>query len=275
MTNRVIKISLVVTLSLLLMFLIISLIVLLNRNDVSFDFFNNNSVVLKKEEYNLEDISKINIVSYSTDIKIISTNDNIIKVNVYGNKDDDVSLELINGELSLNYSKNTPCIGFCFEDKFIEIVIPNNYDSDLNVESKSGNINSDSLNVQLLQIKSNSGDIDIKDYNKVDVSSESGNIKLGTVNYLDIGTTSGDIEVDRINYYIKVETNSGEVDIDSLVLGANSSISTSSGDININNINDIYVEASTRSGDIEIKNNNRMAAVILKLVTKSGNIEVN
>lgn len=275
MTNRVIKISLVVILSLLLIFLVISLIVLLSKNDVSFDFLNSNSVLLKEEEFNLEDINGINIASNSTDIKIISASDNIVKVNVYGKKDDEVSVELINGELSLNYSKNTPCIGFCFGDKFIEVVIPSNYNSNLNIKTKSGNVTADSLNVLLLQVKSNSGDIDIKDYNKVEVSSESGNIKLGTVNYLDVNTLSGDIRVDRINYYINGETNSGKVDIDSLVLGANSSISTSSGDVNINNINDIYVDASTRSGDIEIKNNNRMAVVILKLITKSGNIEVN
>ena len=38
--------------------------------------------------------------------------------------------------------------------------------------------------------------------------------------------------------------------------------------------NDIYIETETNSGDEEVKNNNRMAEIVLKITTTSGNIRV-
>ena len=43
----------------------------------------------------------------------------------------------------------------------------------------------------------------------------------------------------------------------------------------INGKNDIYVETETNSGDAEVINNNRMAEIVLKITTTSGNINVN
>ena len=38
--------------------------------------------------------------------------------------------------------------------------------------------------------------------------------------------------------------------------------------------NDIYIETETNSGDEDVKNNNRMAEIVLKITTTSGNIKI-
>ena len=39
--------------------------------------------------------------------------------------------------------------------------------------------------------------------------------------------------------------------------------------------NDIYIETETNSVNEDVKNNNRMAEIVLKITTTSGNIRVN
>ena len=38
--------------------------------------------------------------------------------------------------------------------------------------------------------------------------------------------------------------------------------------------NDIYIETETNAGDEDVKNNNRMAEIVLKITTTSGNIKI-
>ena len=38
--------------------------------------------------------------------------------------------------------------------------------------------------------------------------------------------------------------------------------------------NDIYIETETNSGDEDVKNNNRMAEIVLKITTTPGNIKI-
>ena len=45
-------------------------------------------------------------------------------------------------------------------------------------------------------------------------------------------------------------------------------------DVEIKNKNDIYIETETGSGDAHVKNNNRMAEIVLKITTTSGSIRV-
>lgn len=87
-------------------------------------------------------------------------------------------------------------------------------------------------------------------------------------------TASGEININKIEEYCKLTTSSGNIDIDSLNIIENSTINAKSGSVNIKSKNDIYVETDTSSGAADVKNNNRMAELVLKITTTSGSINV-
>ena len=85
--------------------------------------------------------------------------------------------------------------------------------------------------------------------------------------------SSGDIDIRKINEYCNLKTSSGNIDIETLNIIENSSINAKSGNVDIKRKNDIYIETETKSGDADIQNNNRMAEIVLKITTTSGNIK--
>lgn len=177
----------------------------------------------------------------------------------------------------------------------------------INFESSSGkiecgNINNGSLksssgditvgNGNEITLQASSGNIKAGDFNKLSAEASSGNVEIGTIGEGTIKTSSGeidiisadrikaeassgDINVETIENYCELKTSSGNIDINSLNITENSNINAKSGNVRINGKNDIYVETETNSGDVNIDNNNRMAEIVLKITTTSGNIRVN
>lgn len=73
----------------------------------------------------------------------------------------------------------------------------------------------------------------------------------------------------------ETKSTSGNIIVDRANINENSFIKTNSGNVVINNKNDIYVETETTSGDADVQNNNRMSEIVLDITTTSGNIKVN
>lgn len=187
-----------------------------------------------------------------------------------------------------------------------DIVAPNLENNVINFESlsgdiKCGNINNGNLksssgniligNGNEVTLKANSGSIKAGNFNKLSAEASSGDIEIGTIGEGTIKTSSGkilvegakrlqaeassgEIDINKIEEYCNLTTSSGSIDIDSLNLTEKSSINAKSGDVEIKNKNDIYIETETKSGDAEVKDNNRMAEIVLKITTTSGNIKV-
>ncbi len=143
-----------------------------------------------------------------------------------------------------------------------------------------------------VKIQSSSGDIKAGDFSKLSAEASSGNVEVGTIGEGTVKTSSGEIEIigadrikaeassgdisiETIENYCELKTGSGNIDINSLNITENSNINAKSGNVRINGKNDIYVETETNSGDARIENNNRMAEIVLKITTTSGNIKVN
>ena len=186
------------------------------------------------------------------------------------------------------------------------IVAPNLENNVINFESSSGKIECGNINIG--SFKSSPGDITVGNGNEITLQTSSGSIKTGTYNELSAETSSGDVEVgnigegtiktssgkilvneakrlqaeassgnidiSKINEYCNLKTSSGGIDIDSLNLAENSFINAKSGSVDIKSKNDIYIETETKSGDVDLKNNNRMAEIVLKITTTSGSIKV-
>ena len=196
--------------------------------------------------------------------------------------------------------------GFNIHTSSGDIVVPNLENNVINLESSSGKIECGNINNG--SFKSSSGDITVGSGNEITLQTSSGSIKAGDFNKLSAESSSGDIEVGKIGEstiktssgkilvesakrlqaeasageidintieeYCNLTTSSGNIDIDSLNIIENSNINAKSGSVDIRSKNDIYIETETRSGDADVKNNNRMAEIVLKITTTSGSIKV-
>ena len=130
-----------------------------------------------------------------------------------------------------------------------DIITPNLENNQIQFETGSGDITCG--NIYNEDLKSSSGDISIGDGNEITLNSSSGKIKTGNVNILNAKASSGDIEIGTIEEG-KVETSSGKITVE----GAKRlQAQCSSGKMNITHIEN-YCELSTSSGNIEIQSLN-------------------
>lgn len=277
MNNRVLKITLASILVLIIISLTTFLVLALMNKNMSFGSwgFNAKTELIKTENHNYGDIYNIKVDTKSSDVKIIPTDNNQITVNVYGQKDQKVNVFLEKGILNVEYYNEFLCFGFCNMDSYIEIKIPKGYVDDLVVNTVSGDIYVGDNAMENIKLKSVSGDISIENSNKINVTSTSGNVKVMKAEDLVIKTVSGDLKINTVSKSLSAETTSGEVEVERLEINSDSDIKTVSGDVEIGSINNIYVDTSTLSGDVKIKNNNRLADIVLSIHTTSGDIEVN
>lgn len=130
-----------------------------------------------------------------------------------------------------------------------DIITPNLENNQIQFETGSGDITCG--NLYNSNLKSSSGDISIGNGNEITLNTSSGKIKTSNVNILNAKASSGDIEIGTIEEG-KVETFSGKINIE----GAKRlQAQCSSGEMNITNIEN-YCELATSSGDIEIQSLN-------------------
>ena len=160
-----------------------------------------------------------------------------------------------------------------------------------NIETSSGDILIGNGNE--VTLKASSGNIKAGDFNKLSAEASSGDIEIGTIsedakvktasgkitlngaNKLKAEAISGDIKINSIENNCEISSTSGNIIVDTANINEKSFIKTNSGNVVINNKNDIYVETETTSGDADVLNNNRMSEIVLDITTTSGNIKVN
>lgn len=211
-----------------------------------------------EESYDIEEIEKLKIKANLGDIKLKISEDSAIKCEVYGKDSEDVKVKLDNKELNITYTQN----GFnlfgnnSFKREII-VFIPEEYAGDINIDSDCGDVESDNLKNVSLDIKQDCGDIEIGDIKNVSVDS-----------------SLGDVKIKSINNKCKIDADCGDVKIDSVQIKEYSSIKNDLGNVKIESINDIYIDADTDLGEVEIESNNRKSEVTLKIECDCGDIKV-
>lgn len=130
-----------------------------------------------------------------------------------------------------------------------DIVTPDLEANQVQFETESGDITCG--NLKNGDLKSSSGDIFIGNGNEITLNTSSGKIKTSNVNILNAKASSGDIEIGTIEEG-KVETSSGKINIE----GAKRlQAQCSSGEMKIMHIEN-YCELATSSGNVEIQSLN-------------------
>lgn len=193
------------------------------------------SIILKEESYDLSQLTQMTIETDSADVTIKQTDEQQIKVIIYGQDKVFVESEIKDNILNIE-KKSNHYFGLSYDRNEIVLYVPKAIDIPI-------------------QSKTSSGDTNIADFDNVSIHAiaNSGDIIVGKMKKLNVKTDSGDVIIASSN---------------------NSNVKTSSGEVHLSHINDIYVDAKSHSGDIDIKDNNRFSKICLKIETRSGDIIV-
>ena len=247
-----------------------------NRDGINFNFgFSqrvSNELIFEKT---YEDIfEKINITSGASNIEIKESNDDTSKILIYGDKD----LLNINDQKSLNIEyKYKSCIGICFNNRIsrIEIYLPEEFNDEIIINNKYGDISVDRFNNSKIDIDSSYGDVRIKGAYEAKVKTSAGDVKIDYVTKAIVDNNYGDIKITDVLSYLDINNDCGDIEINSVNLDTNSTINNNLGDIKIRKTNDIRIDASTSLGDEKVENNNYKSDIVLKITNSCGDIKVN
>lgn len=288
-------IALLITLLVLLIISLIGLMIFVMNNKFNIGFrkiFSQRIEELQIEETYKNNYEKININTDAADVYVKQSEDKDIHVKVYSEKE---KSRVIDNEIELNIEvEQKKCVGICINNKVskVELYIPEDYEKEIKIDNKYGDIEIASFENLKLEIKEDAGDIKIASANIVNINNSYGDIEIGTikegtikeaagdikidkVNSIDIKNNFGDTKITEVNEYIKIDADAGDVRINTLNITKNSFIEMNAGDVRIENTNDIYVDAETDVGSAKVNNNNRNAEITLKIENNVGDIKVN
>lgn len=276
--NKTYTILLVILLSIIAIAIIGTLIVILTNSPAYFGkwSYNRKSLIIYEKTYSSNDFQQIQIDVTSTDLTVKPSDNDEIKIVIYGTKEDNANSIIENDTLMITKNtKNQFCFGFCFYNKDeIVLYLPSEIEITLTATTQSGDIKVGNFENVSLNLETSSGDIEIGTVKDVELVTKSGDVKVESSNRTKIQTRSGDIEVSNIQTYADCKTSSGDVKIGIFQIVEDSTIQTASGDVLIHQITDSYIDTKTRSGDIRIKENNRFSEIELHIETSSGDITV-
>lgn len=279
MQENSLKWLLVLLLTSLVIILIVVLVLLLrgNTNLFSFFHFGGDSQVILEEQYNVEKINRIVVDTAVSDIKFLPSEDNSVKVVIYGEEKDRAESNLEQNVLTISsQKKNRICFGFCFFGKEeIIVYLPENKIKELELKTISGDITiTESLEANV-KLKTTSGDVVMQDANVAEIKTTSGDIKIGNVKNASLYSTSGEIEANSIEGKASLSTTSGDIKVNTFKCQEDSEIKSVSGDVKLGMVENAYIETKTVSGDSDVANNNRGSKYTLNIKTTSGDIRVN
>ncbi len=265
------KLISLIIISVITLGLISSMIAIINSDsDTSFISFgySNQRVVkeLEKDETYENVFDTIKIKAHPAKIEVKKSENEKIRVLVYAEKNN-AEIKNNGNELYIDVKSKT-CKFLCFNNKLskIELYLPENYDKNLKIEGRSGNINiSDFINMNV-DIEQTAGDVEIASVKNANIKVSSGDIKIDTVfENAELKSTSGDITVDTIIGNANLKATSGDIELEK---AKTANITANSGNINVDTIEESG-ELKATSGDITA---NKITNV--KIKTSSGDIEL-
>ena len=252
-------------------------LVLHNFMDNDFNFnpsslFRNESTTLVAEK-NFDILNDISINSKTANIYIKNSEENNYKVEIYSDVENEYNINNANNNLSITVEEKNK-ISFLNKTTKIVIFLPYDYNKNITIDNKVGDIDMESFEQANINIITTTGDVDINNANNVTYNNTTGDLDINNVNRLKVESKTGDIKVNNINEYLDIKTTTGDIKIENLNIKENSNIDSNTGDIKINNINDIYVEQESKIGDVNINNTNRFSEITLHIKSVVGDIKV-
>lgn len=200
--------------------------------------------ILQEEEVKGTEIQQIEVGTSSTNIKMVPSKGDSIKVKLTGKvserlKDkyklvvteegDKVNIDVKNQDLYFY-------VGFSFIELNLKIEVPETEYHSLVVESSSGDIDISQLKVEEFSTEASSGDITIDQIsvstnNKMEASSGTIHVKNSSASVFNLGASSGDIILQNVDGHVEAETSSGSIELNNKQVTGNINALASSGDV--------------------------------------------
>lgn len=175
--------------------------------------------------FDADQVESIDVTTVSKNITLYKSSGSEVKLHLHGQSNIDNEIMEFTSEIREDKlvvevkRKEMISIGFSFiEDVKLDIYVPSNFYKNINLKSTSGEITVEEINVDRLEMKTVSGNID-------------GN-NLYT-DFSNLETTSGDMMLRDFKGEVKVKTISGNLFIDYKELTGKAKINTTSGDIEL------------------------------------------
>lgn len=263
MKNKALIIATIILLTIVIFFLIMFLVVTLksgtNFNGMIFGMKSKTTNKVYDNEFKLEDVKNINIKQDAGDITIRETSNDDIKVELYGNEENDVQVDINEGHLKIDFThKRIKFIYFGGTKNDIIIYIPSSYLGTIKIENDLGNCEIEDL-----------------ENATIDIECDAGNVELGKIKNATVKCDLGEIDIQEVLNKCDVKSDCGNIEINQISIKENSTISSNLGNININNTNDIYIDPDVDLGKVKINNSNRNSDITLKISSDCGNITIN
>lgn len=218
------------------------------------------SNVIFDTSYDVSEVANLEILSVAGDVRLEENLEDKIKVVVYGENAEDLSVDLKENHLKVDYSKykhKNVFLGFHFYCNDIIIYLPKNYANEIDIKANYGDIKAMDLENASMSIDADCGDISLGKVKNASIKNDYGNVKIESIlNRAMISLSCGDVKINSVN------------------LAENSSIVNNFGDIKIAQTNEVYIDAKTSLGDLKIANNNRHSEITLKIENDCGDIKV-
>lgn len=202
MMNKATRITFIVILSILVV-LLTSIFILILKNG-SFSFLNFRFSGKESKELVLDQtydttFEKIDINTEAGNVYIKNTNDENIRVIIYGEKDNSKVEDTTD---ILKITGNTKkCSFICINNEVarIEVYLPNNYDKNITITNDVGDIKIENFENNQFNVQSDTGDINIDYIKSADIRVHTGDVKINKIDTLNVKSTTGDVIINEVN----------------------------------------------------------------------------
>ena len=263
----------------------------------NFSFINNENSkkTTNAKTISLENINEISIKNSSVDIKVVSEDRTDAKINLINSKNS-ISTSTKDNKvyITVSHASNNNFFNFTPNAK-LEITLPKSYSNKLSLESSSGNMSLNNVNLSDLTCALSSGNLSIKDLTITNLkcTSSSGTLNGTAINTVDsiFSSSSGNILLKKFTGNIETTTSSGDTKIGYEKFNNTLNAHSSSGNIRLTlpKNSEFNLDALSNSGNIncsfplDIKNSYKKKTLQgtvkndtnkIYLRTSSGNINI-
>lgn len=229
---------------------------------------------LAYEEIYDTNFQKIKVDATLGNIEVLPSSDEKIHILIYSDSDL-FQIEDTKSDLSITFTEEEGFHFFIPSTKdLVQIYVPATTNSLFTLISDCGDVTVDDFSTAKFEVTANMGDISIDSAKEISVDNDMGDISIGNVCNLKVTQDMGDLEVDTISSKLSIENDMGKVLLKNISLDYDSKIIVNLGDVEIEKISNVYIDATVDLGDIDIANNDRSAPYVLTIQGDMGDITV-
>ena len=237
----------------------------------------NKNLVRETKEIN-GDINDITIITDTADVSVLASSGEFY-VECARDKKLELSVRVSDGKaiIELIDDRPWPANWFTADNQKVTVYLPFGDYGTLDIETHTGDVELNSLNLVSLMVTSHTGDIEASNINvstTAMIATDTGDTELydSTLTHLNAKATTGDISVSRVEAdSVQIEVTTGDIEVEDLNCQTDIQIKATTGNIEVEDLNcqtDVQIKATT--GDIEMRN--VFTANNLRINTTTGNV---